>query len=171
VSPYGVTKLACEHLARTYATVFGLDVVSLRYFSVYGPRQRPDMAFSRIIAAVLGRKPFQILGSGEQSRDFTYVDDVISANVAAMDRAPAGAVYNVGGGSEVSIREAIDLCQQVSGRTLEVRHDPAVKGDASRTAADTSRIHADLDWKPRTDLAQGLSAQLAWAEGKAAEQP
>jgi UDP-glucuronate 4-epimerase len=119
----------------------------------------------------LRAKPFQILGSGEQSRDFTYVDDVISANVAAMDRAPAGAVYNVGGGSEVSIREAIDLCQQVSGRTLEVRHDPAVKGDASRTAADTSRIHADLDWKPRTDLAQGLSAQLAWAEGKAAEQP
>jgi nucleoside-diphosphate-sugar epimerase len=171
VSPYGVTKLACEHLARTYATVFGLDVVSLRYFSVYGPRQRPDMAFSRIIAAVLGRKPFQILGSGEQSRDFTYVDDVISANVAAMDRAPAGAVYNVGGGSEVSLREAIDLCQQVSGRPIEVRHDPAVEGDASRTAADTSLIHADLDWKPRTDLTQGLSAQFAWAEGKPSERP
>jgi UDP-glucuronate 4-epimerase len=163
LSPYGVTKLACEHLARTYGTGFGLDVVSLRYFSVYGPRQRPDMAFAQFIAAIIGRKPFQILGSGQQSRDFTYVDDVVAATVDTMERAPAGAVYNVGGGSEVSLREAIDLCLQLSGQAIELRHDTVALGDASRTVADTSRIRADLDWKPRTQLAQGLSAQLAWA--------
>lgn len=163
LSPYGVTKLACEHLARTYGTGFGLDVVSLRYFSVYGPRQRPDMAFAQIIAAIKGRKPFQILGSGQQSRDFTYVDDVVAATVQAMERAPAGAIYNVGGGSEVSLREAIDLCLQLSGQAIELRHDTVALGDASRTLADTNRIRADLDWKQRTQLAQGLSAQLAWA--------
>ncbi len=106
VSPYGVTKLACEHLARTYARSFGADVVTLRYFTVYGPRQRPDMAFARMMTALAAGRPFELYGDGARSREFTYVADAVAATIAALD-APAGSVYNVGGGSEASMDEAI----------------------------------------------------------------
>src|SRR5207302_2873672 len=127
---------ACEQLARAY----GIDAVLLRYFVVYGPRQRPDMAFARILAALADGTPFDVYGDGSQSRGFTYVADAVEATIAAMERAPTGAVYNVGGGEEATLAEAIAVAEHVSGRRLDVRRLPASPGDARRTAADTSRI-------------------------------
>ncbi len=160
VSPYGVTKLACEQLAATYARSFGLDEVALRYFTVYGPRQRPDMAFTRITRALWTGEAFRLFGTGEQSRDVTYAHDAVAATVAAMERAPAGAVYNVGGGSEISLRDAVQTCERLSGRRLDVVQLPAAPGDARRTAADTTRIREQLGWRPRTSVEEGLRAQL-----------
>ena len=167
VSPYGVSKLACESLAQTYSECFGLGVVSLRYFTVYGPRQRPDMAFSRIISALLGGDPFRVFGTGEQSRDFTYVDDAVAATLAAMNGGPGSAVYNVGGGSETSLGEVVALCERMAGRRLEVRHEPSAAGDVRRTAADTGLIRAQLGWTPQTSLEEGLTAQLEAARSAA----
>jgi UDP-glucuronate 4-epimerase len=163
VSPYGVTKLACESLARTYAECFGLEPVLLRYFSVYGPRQRPDMAFARIIAALLDGHHFSVFGSGEQSRDFTYVEDAVAATLAAMDGGPAGIVYNVGGGSETTLNEAIAICERLAGRRLQVVHESAAEGDVRRTGADTTLIGTSLGWSPRVSLEEGLARQLAAA--------
>jgi UDP-glucuronate 4-epimerase len=163
VSPYGVTKLSCEHLAQTYGECFGLDVVGMRYFTVYGPRQRPDMAFTRIATALATGRPFHVFGSGEQSRDFTYVDDAVAATIAALERAPAGAVYNVGGGTEATLRNVIRTCERLSGRRLDVRFEAPATGDVRRTAADTSRIRNDVGWTPQTPLEEGLRAQLTWA--------
>ncbi len=163
ISPYGVTKLSCEHLAGAYAAL-GLDVIALRYFTVYGPRQRPDMAFARLTGAIVRREPFHVYGTGAQSRDFTYVGDAVAATLAAMDRAPTSAVYNVGGGAEASLRDVLELCERVSGRSTDVVYDGAMPGDVHRTAADTSRIRADLGWAPQTPLEEGIAAQLAWSE-------
>jgi UDP-glucuronate 4-epimerase len=168
ISPYGITKLSCEHLARAYATGFALDAVALRYFTVYGPRQRPDMFFRRVCDALLDGGSFEIYGSGEQSRSFTEVGDAVDATIAAMERAPAGALYNVGGGDEASMLEAIALLEQVSGRTLDVRHVRAATGDVRRTKADVRRIGADLGWEPRTRLADGLARMWSWASARVA---
>ena len=167
VSPYGVSKLACESLAQTYSECFGLEVVALRYFTVYGPRQRPDMAFSRIISALLGGERFRVFGTGEQSRDFTYVGDAVAATVAAMNGRQGSAVYNVGGGSETSLGEVVALCERLAGRRLELRHEPAATGDVRRTAADTGLIRAELGWTPQTALEEGLEAQLEAARSRA----
>ena len=161
VSPYGVTKLSCEFLARAYGESFGLDAVTLRYFTVYGPRQRPDMAFSRIVEALAVGGTFNVYGTGEQTRDVTYVADAVEATTAAMDRAPTGAVYNVGGGSEVSLRDAIALAERLSGRSLTVQYTSVAAGDVRRTSADTRRARDELEWMPRTPFQQGLAAQLA----------
>jgi UDP-glucuronate 4-epimerase len=163
VSPYGVTKLACESLARTYAECFGLEAIVLRYFTVYGPRQRPDMAFARIISALLGETPFPVYGTGDQSRDFTYVGDAAEATVAVMEEGHAGTTYNVGGGSETTLREVIALVERLAGTPLAVRYEPAAAGDVRRTAADTTRIRSELGWRPQTSLADGLEEQLAAA--------
>jgi nucleoside-diphosphate-sugar epimerase len=168
ISPYGITKLGCEHLAHAYAKAFGLDAVVLRYFTVYGPRQRPDMFFRRACEALLAGSTFEIYGSGEQSRSFTYVDDAVAATVAAMEGAPAGAVYNVGGGDEASMLEAISLLEQASERTLDVQHVGSAKGDVARTKADVARIGAALGWEPRTPLADGLAAMWSWASARVA---
>ncbi len=168
ISPYGVTKLGCEHLARAYASSRALDAVVLRYFTVYGPAQRPDMAFTRFIRALVAGEPFPVYGSGDQSRDVTYVDDAVAATVQAMERAPAGAVYNVGGGTEASLLDVIAVVEELAGRRLDVRHEPAVAGDVRRTAADTTCIRTALAWAPVTTLEDGLSAQLAWAAGTVA---
>jgi UDP-glucuronate 4-epimerase len=166
LSPYGVTKLAAEHLAFAYAVGFGLDAVVLRYFSVFGPRQRPDMAFPRIVNALLDGTPFELYGDGSYSRGFTYVDDVVAATIAAMERAPAGAVYNVGGGAEVSMLEAIAAFEELAGRPLDVRTKSTVPGDQRRSRADTSRIEAELGWRPQTPFEQGIRAQWDWAAGR-----
>ena len=163
VSPYGITKLTCEHLARAYARSFELDVVVLRYFNAYGPRQRPDMAFPRVFEALSEGHPFTLFGDGEQSRSFTYVGDIVEASVLAMQQAESGMVFNVGGGEEATMNEAIALLEQIAGRPLEVRREPAVPGDQRRTKADTSRIEAELGWRPRTRLEEGLAAQWRWA--------
>ncbi len=165
VSPYGVTKLACEALARTYAECFGLEAVLLRYFTVYGPRQRPDMAFARVIEALLGGKPFTIYGSGEQSRDFTFVDDAVTATIAAMEAGSSGTTYNVGGGSETTLNDAIGLCEELAGTGLEVINRAAARGDVRRTGADTTRIRTELGWRPETPLPRGLALQLEAARG------
>jgi nucleoside-diphosphate-sugar epimerase len=160
ISPYGVTKLGCEHLARAYASSSGLEVVVLRFFSVFGPRQRPDMAFAKIARALAERRPFLVYGDGHQSRDFTFVGDAVAATLAAMDSAQGGALYNVGGGSEASLREVVGICEELAGRPLDVRYGTASAGDVRRTAAETSRIRGDLGWKPATSLAAGLALQL-----------
>lgn len=167
VSPYGVTKLACEHLARTYAQSFDADVVTLRYFTVFGPRQRPDMAFARMIAALAKGRPFELYGDGSRSREFTYVADAVGATVAALG-APSGALYNVGGGGEASMNEAIAALERVAGRELDVTRAPAAAGDMRRTAADTSRIRDELGWRPTTGLEDGLRLQWEWAAARVA---
>jgi nucleoside-diphosphate-sugar epimerase len=168
LSPYGITKLAAEHLARAYATSFGRDTVVLRYFTVYGPRQRPDMALERIVEALAAGTPFELYGDGSQSRSFTYVADAVAATIAAMERAPTGATYNVGGGEEATMREAIATLERIAGRRLDVRSGPPAAGDVRRTSADVSRIRADLDWAPRVRLEDGLSEQWSWASARVA---
>jgi UDP-glucuronate 4-epimerase len=168
ISPYGVTKLACEHLARAHAAVFRLDAVVLRYFTVYGPRQRPDMAFARVVEALAAGTPFELYGDGTQSRSFTYVSDAVAGTIAAMERGPAGAIYNVGGGEEATMREAIATLERISGRTLDLRQGHRAAGDVRRTSADVSRIRADLGWEPRVGLEDGLREQWAWASARVA---
>ena len=168
ISPYGVTKLACEHLAAAYATAFSLHAVSLRYFTVYGPRQRPDMFFRRVCDVLLRGGTFEIYGSGEQSRSFTEVSDVVSGTIAAMNGGEPGAVYNVGGGEEASMLEAIAALERISGRTLDVRRVDPARGDVSRTKADVSRIRDALGWHPRVGLEDGLERMWAWASARVA---
>jgi UDP-glucuronate 4-epimerase len=168
LSPYGITKLACEHLAQAYRREFGLDVVTLRYFTIYGPRQRPDMAFARMVAALAEGRAFELFGDGTQSRSFTYVDDAVEATIAAMERAESGSTLNVGGGSEVSMLQAIEVLGSVAGRRLEVVRASRREGDAARTAADTTRIREEIGWEPRTSFDDGLAAQWRWAADRVA---
>ena len=163
VSPYGITKLACEHLARAYASSFELDAVVLRYFNAYGPRQRPDMAFTRIVEALAAGGSFTLFGDGEQSRSFTYVADVVEATVLAMEKAPSGTTLNVGGGQEATMNETIAILERIAGRTLDLRREEAVAGDQRRTKADSARARQVLGWEPRTTLEDGLAAEWAWA--------
>lgn len=160
VSPYGLTKLACEQLATLYAAQLGLDAVVLRYFTVYGPRQRPDMAFSLIAAALRGEGSFTIFGDGAQSRDATYVGDAVDATIAAFHRAPRAATFNVGGGTEATLLEVIAIAEEIAGRPVPVEHGPVASGDVRRTSADTQRIRAETGWEPAVELREGLSAQL-----------
>jgi UDP-glucuronate 4-epimerase len=168
LSPYGVTKLASEHLARAYATEFGLDVVTVRYFTIYGPRQRPDMAFTKMVFCLAEREPFELFGDGRQTRSFTYVDDAVEATISAMERGATGATFNVGGGTEVSMLDAIETLGRIAGRRLEVVRRPRRVGDAARTAADTARIRAELGWEPVTPFEDGLAAQWRWAADRVA---
>jgi nucleoside-diphosphate-sugar epimerase len=162
ISPYGITKVACEHLARAYP----VESVALRYFTVYGPRQRPDMAFARLVEAALEGTEFQLYG--DVSRAFTFVADAVEATIASMEAAPGDAVYNVGGGEEATMHEAIALLERVAGSTIRVRRHAAARGDARRTAADISRIQGELGWSPTTSLEAGLRAQWSWAADRVA---
>ena len=168
LSPYGITKLACEHLADAYRHEFGLDCVTLRYFTIFGPRQRPDMAFARMVACLGEGRPFELFGDGTQSRSFTYVDDAVGATIAAMDRGASGSVLNVGGGTEVSMLQAIETLGSIAGRRLEIVRSPRRRGDAARTAADTSRIRDGIGWMPATPFEEGLAAQWRWAADRVA---
>jgi UDP-glucuronate 4-epimerase len=168
ISPYGITKLGCEHLARAYAKEFGLDVVVLRYFTLYGPRQRPDMAFARVVNALARGETFELYGDGLQSRSFTYVDDAVGATIAAMQSAQPGTVYNVGGGVEATLRDAIAALERIAGRSLDVVEQPAAAGDVRRTAADTNAIERELGWRATTALDDGLRAQWEWASVRVA---
>lgn len=161
VSPYGVTKLAGEHLCRLYAGAYGLHTVSLRFFTVYGPRQRPDMAFHKFMRALLRDEPIDVYGDGEQTRDFTFVDDIVEALVRAP-KAPSGSVVNVGGGHRVTLLEALDILGKVAGLTPRVRMMPSERGDARDTWADLGRARKYLDYAPRTDLRDGLAAEWDW---------
>ena len=168
LSPYGITKLACEHLAQAYRQEFGLDIVTLRYFTIYGPRQRPDMAFAHMVAALAENRSFELFGDGTQSRSFTYVDDAVEATIGAMERGSSGSTFNVGGGSEVSMLQAIEALGSIAGRRLEIVRSPRREGDATRTAADTSRIRDEIGWEARTSFEEGLAAQWRWAADRVA---
>ncbi len=163
-SPYGVTKLAAEHLCGLYWRNFGVPIVALRYFTVYGPRQRPDMAFHRFIKAAFQGLPIVVYGDGEQTRDFTFVEDAVEANLAAARMAPPGAVYNIGGGSRLTLREAIARIEAVVGRPVRVERREAQRGDVRHTYADTTRARRDLQFNPQYDLDQGLAEEAAWVE-------
>ncbi|MEI6245671.1 MAG: NAD-dependent epimerase/dehydratase family protein, partial [Acidobacteriota bacterium] len=156
VSPYGVTKLAAEQLCYLYFANYGVPTVALRYFTVYGPRQRPDMGFHRFIRAVLTNQPISLYGDGEQTRDFTFIADIVAATMAAGDRGRPGAVYNIGGGSRVSINQVFEMIGRITGRTPDIRREGAQKGDMRDTYADTSRARADLGFAPATSLEAGL---------------
>jgi len=168
LSPYGITKLACEHLAQAYRQEFRLDVVTVRYFTIYGPRQRPDMAVARMVACLLEGRPFERLGDGTQSRSFTFVDDAVEATIGAMERGRSGSTLNVGGGAEVSMLAAIETLGTIAGRRLEIVRSPRREGDQARTAADTSRIRDDIGWEARTPFEEGLAAQWRWAADRVA---
>jgi len=162
VSPYGVTKLAAEQLGYLYFVNHGVPATALRYFTVYGPRQRPDMAFHRFIRASLEGAPVTLYGDGEQTRDFTFVADAVAATIAAGDRGVPGRAYNVGGGSRVSMNQVIEIIGRVAGRPLEVRREPAQKGDMRDTYADTALARADLGFVPSVTLEQGIEAEYRW---------
>jgi UDP-glucuronate 4-epimerase len=165
-SPYGVTKLAAEHLCSLYGENYGVETVSLRLFSVYGPRQRPDMAFHRFCRAALEGTQVTVYGDGLQTRDFTFVADVVAAVRAALASPVApGSVYNVGGGSQVALVDAIDLIAELAGRPIEIEKVPAAAGDVRATGADVTRARGDLGYSPAASLEEGLAAQLAWTEG------
>lgn len=164
ISPYGVTKLASEHLCLAYAVASrsSMTVATLRYFTVYGPRQRPDMAFRRFIEAAYAGKPITVFGDGEQTRDFTYVADAVQANVLAMTAPVRAEAINVGGGARITLNEVLELIELVTGRRLRIERAPAQLGDARHTGADGTRAEALLGFRPQVDLATGLAAQSAW---------
>jgi len=160
VSPYGVTKLAAEHLCTLYAKL-GVPTVSLRYFTVYGPGQRPDMAFSRFIAATLCSEPITINGDGEQSRDFTYVEDIVAANVSAGNRdVTPGSIYNLAGGSSATVNKVIAILADIAGRSVPLLHVPQPDGESRITLADISLAQDELGFQPSVALHDGLQAQF-----------
>jgi UDP-glucuronate 4-epimerase len=161
ISPYGVTKLAAEQLCRAYADEQSLPVVVLRYFSVYGPRQRPDMGYARFLDAILAGTPITVYGDGLQVRGNTYVEDCVSATVAALT-APVGEVYNVGGGEAANVWDILAKLEALLGRKALVRREPARAGDQRYTLADTSRLRRHVGWTPRVGLDEGLARQAAW---------
>jgi len=160
VSPYGATKVITEQLAGAFWRSAGVPVVGLRYFTVYGPRQRPDMAFASFLDRVLAGRPLSVLGDGRQVREFTYVQDVVHATIAAAERGHRGAVYNVGGGVPVSLVKVIELLEELLDRPIAVEHQEAGRGDPRRTEADITRAVRDLGYAPSTSLREGLAAQL-----------
>jgi UDP-glucose 4-epimerase len=162
ISPYGVTKLAAEQLCHLYQVNFGVPAVSLRYFTVYGPRQRPDMAFHRFLRATIEGQPITLYGDGHQTRDFTFVADAVEANLAAATKGVPGHVYNIGGGSRVSVNEVLQVIGKVTGRTPSVRSEGDQKGDMRHTYADTELARTELGFAPRVGLEEGLTAEYRW---------
>jgi nucleoside-diphosphate-sugar epimerase len=165
ISPYGVTKLAAENLCRAHFEEHGLPLVVLRYFSVYGPRQRPDMGYHRFIQSLLLGQPVTIYGDGHQSRGNTYVDDCIEATIRALE-APVGEVYNVGGGETASVWEILGKLEKLLGCRATVQRQPARPGDQRFTGADTTKIQRHLGWQPTVGLDEGLARQAAWQQSQ-----
>ncbi len=163
LSPYGQTKLAAEHLCSLYAANYGLDAVSLRYFTVFGPRQRPDMAFNIFCRAAIEGRPITVFGDGRQTRDFSYVGDVVTATVdAATVPLTDHRVFNIGGGTPASIREVLEMIETLAGKSLAVDYLDQERGDVRDTAADTALAREHLGFDPKTTLEDGLRAEFEW---------
>ncbi|SKA93766.1 Nucleoside-diphosphate-sugar epimerase [Agreia bicolorata] len=162
-SPYGVTKLAGEHLTGLYRANYGVPTVAFRFFTVYGPAQRPDMAFTRFLRAAVSGTPISIYGSGEQVRDFTFVDDIVTALIlSAQSNGVLPPVMNLSGGSSVSVNAVLDTIKRISGNELLVDYTSPVKGDVTRTGGDSSLALSELGWAPETPLSEGLRRHLEW---------
>lgn len=164
ISPYGVSKLAAEHLCYLYWKNYGVCTISLRYFTVYGPRQRPDMAFHRFIKAMLKNEELVIYGNGQQTRDFTFVADAVAANLQALESENWGKVYNIGGGTRITLSEVIKLLEQLMGKTAKVKYTEAQHGDVSHTYADTTLARTELGFSPKAKLTDGLQAEIEWVK-------
>ena len=162
VSPYGVTKLAAEQLCYLYFANHGVPATSVRYFTVYGPRQRPDMAFHRFLRAAMDGEPIVLYGDGEQTRDFTFVSDAVAATIAAGERGVPGRAYNIGGGSRVTVNDVLRMVERLVGRPVQIRREPTQKGDMRDTSADTTLARADLGFAPAVSLEQGLESEYRW---------
>lgn len=164
VSPYGVTKLSAEQLVYLYHRNYGLPTVSLRYFTVYGPRQRPDMAFHKFIRSALEGQPIQVYGDGEQSRDFTYVSDAVAANVLAGQFDISGVALNIGGGSQVTVNQVVKMLEELLNRDIRVGYTAGQRGDVRHTSADTSQAALLIGYRPSVDLRTGLAREIRWVE-------
>ncbi len=162
LSPYGVTKVATEALLNAYRESYGVSAVGLRYFTVYGPRQRPDMGIFKFFDAAKRGGEITVYGDGKQTRDFTFVEDAVAATKAALVRPSASPVYNIGGGHRVTLNELLAAIERTSGLPIARRHEPPAPGDPRDTSADTSQARRDLDYRPRTDLEAGLGRQWEW---------
>jgi UDP-glucose 4-epimerase len=162
LSPYGVTKLAAEHLCVLYQANHGVPACAMRYFTVYGPRQRPDMAFHRFIKAALREEPITLYGDGSQTRDFTFVADAVTATIAAGEKGAPGHAYNIGGGSRVSMNDVLRIIEGIAGHPLRVNREPAQKGDMRDTYADTARARQVLGFAPGVSLEEGIQAEYRW---------
>ena len=168
VSPYGVTKLAAEQLGYLYHVNFAVPAVAMRYFTVYGPRQRPDMAFNRFIRAAINDEPISLFGDGDQTRDFTFVADAVAATIAAGERGVPGTAYNVGGGARVSMNQVLQIIEKAAGRPLKINREDVQKGDMRDTYADTSLARKDLGFAPKVSLEEGIQAEYRWLASTAA---
>lgn len=162
VSPYGVTKLAAEHLSSLYFKGYGVPTVSLRYFTVYGPRQRPDMAFHKFIKAVMKGDEIEIYGSGEQTRDFTFIDDIVQANISAFNNGKPGEVYNIGGGGRIKLIDTIRIIEEIVGEKANLVYTEPQRGDAKHTFSDISKARADFGYDPQVDVRAGLMKHYEW---------
>lgn len=162
ISPYGVSKLAAEHLMVLYSKEFNVPTASVRYFTVYGPRQRPDMAFHRFIKRGLTGETLEIYGDGEQSRDFTFISDAVEATIAAADTAVPALVCNIGGGSRVTVNQVLKTISDILGKQLDVKYLDRQKGDARHTAADTGLAAKAIGYAPKVSLEDGLRAEVSW---------
>ena len=171
VSPYGVTKLACEHLCYLYFRNYGIPTVSLRYFTVYGPRQRPDMAISKFVRSIGQGEPIIVYGDGSQTRDFTYVDDIVRANLLAAGSNSAGEAFNIGGGSRISVAGLITTIEEAMGKKARISYDTKQKGDVVDTLADNSRAKLKLGWSPKVDIATGVKRYVDWRTTTGIRQP
>jgi len=165
VSPYGVSKLAAEHLCFLYYKNFGIPTISLRYFTVYGARQRPDMAFHRFLRWALEDQILKVYGDGEQSRDFTHVDDIVEANWLAFEKGLPGEVFNIGGGSRITLNGVIEIIMEIAGRELEIDYEAKQKGDVRHTMADMTKAKEKLGYKPKVLIQDGLKTEYDWIKG------
>ncbi len=163
ISPYGLTKLSGEHLCNVYCANHGLEVASLRFFTVFGPRQRPDMAFNIFCCAALAGEEVVVFGDGRQTRDFVYVADVVQAALrAAVVPIDSGGAYNIGGGLRGSLRDVVGVIEELAGRPLALRYTVTQAGDVRHTGADTSKARSHLGFAPATSLSEGIAAEFEW---------
>jgi len=169
VSPYGVTKLAAEHLTLLYTRNFGIPAVSVRYFTVYGPRQRPDMAFSRFMQAMTAGEDIEVFGDGEQTREFTYVSDAVDGTIKASTADVVGQIFNLGGGSRVTVNKVLATLEEISGLSVRRQNLPAAPGDPRHTGASINLARERLGWEPRVSLREGLARQWEWFQATTPE--